>query len=250
MTGSTSSYSQFSEDRQLAEIFGAATGCCLEVGAFDGVTGSTTLAFEQRGWQAILVEPLPEMAALARSRRRGPVFAVAAGPHDGYVVIRRSREDIALSGVAGIGTQEELQRLRRITFEAIEVRQLTLDQILSESRVARLDFATIDVEGFESSVLMGFDLERWRPRVVILEDNSRGLDPTVPTLMARRGYRRFRTTGVNDWYARRGDRPLVSRRALARDAIRIFLRRCRPLPKRILPSPIKRLLRRLGAGYR
>ncbi|HZK81957.1 MAG TPA: hypothetical protein VFC46_12840, partial [Humisphaera sp.] len=79
------SYSQFSEDTLLGKLFPAAAGCCLEVGAFDGVVGSTSLAFEERGWRTILVEPLPELAALARARRRGPVFAVAAGPRNGLV---------------------------------------------------------------------------------------------------------------------------------------------------------------------
>ena len=243
-------YSQFSEDTLLAEVFQGEGGCCLEVGAFDGVTGSTSLAFEERGWRTILVEPLPELAALARSRRRGPVFAVAAGPHNGRVVIQRAREDLAISGVASPGPQAELYRRRGVTLERIEVPQLTLDHILTECGVQRLDFATIDVEGFESSVLLGFDLERWHPRVVILEDNSRGLDRAVPVLMARRGYRRFRTTGVNDWYARASDRALASRRALICDSARVWQRRSRPFFKKTIPSPIKRILLRLGAGDR
>jgi FkbM family methyltransferase len=243
---SSVSYSQFREDALLARLFTAATGTCLEVGAYDGATGSTTLAFEDRGWTAILVEPLPELAARARARRRGSVFAVAAGPADGRVVLQRAREDPAISSVPGNPYQTEMLRLRRVTLEPVEVPQRTLDGILAEAGVAHLDFATIDVEGFESSVLAGFTLARWRPRVVIIEDNSRGLDPIVPAAMARQGYRRFRTTGVNDWYA--ADRALATWPARARDRGRVVWRRLRIRAKRLAPAGLKRLLRRLGAG--
>ena len=82
-----------SEDTLLSLLFPAPSGCCLEVGAFDGVLGSTTLIFERRGWRAILVEPLPELAERARVRRRGPVLPVAAAPRDrpGGPRARRSR---------------------------------------------------------------------------------------------------------------------------------------------------------------
>ena len=43
-------YSQFGEDRLLAEIFhDKARGQCVEVGANDGFHGSTSLYFEKLG---------------------------------------------------------------------------------------------------------------------------------------------------------------------------------------------------------
>ena len=142
-----------------------------------------------------------------------------------------------------------MRRLRKPTLVTIEVPQFTLDHILTESGVTVLDFATIDVEGFEASVLAGFDLGLWRPRVVLLEDNSRGLDPVVPESMAQRGYRRFRTTSVNDWYARADDREIVTWGGLLRDRLRVRWQRQRAQAKRLLPPSVKGLLRRLGAGY-
>lgn len=248
MKNSVAGYSQFAEDALLAEIFTASTGCCLEVGAFDGVIGSTTLAFEQRGWTAILVEPLPWLATQAKARRRGPVYVAAAGPATGRVTLQHAHEDPAVSGVVGNRYQAEMLRIRKITLESIEVPQLTIDFILEECAVEKLDFATIDVEGFEAQVLAGFSLARWKPRIVILEDNSRGLDPIVPAAMAQQGYLRFRTTGVNDWYARADNRQLVTPIARARDAARVYRERLRAIAKRRAPAGIRQFLRRLGAG--
>ncbi|MCW3018515.1 MAG: Methyltransferase FkbM, partial [Solirubrobacterales bacterium] len=62
-TSEPQSHAQFGEDRILAEIFGArADGCCVEVGANDGRTGSASYLFEKRGWQCLLVEPIPALA--------------------------------------------------------------------------------------------------------------------------------------------------------------------------------------------
>lgn len=236
--------SQFGEDVRLAAIFPGQTGCCLEVGAFDGLAGSATLAFERRGWRAILVEPVPQLAAAARANRRGPVFEAAAGPAEGLVRLEFSPDDPAVSGVAGNPFQDELLRLRGIKRTAIEVRQRPIDDMLAEAQVSTLDFATIDVEGFELAVLAGFDLRRWQPRIVILEDNSRGIDNRVNGEMRRRGYVRFATTGVNDWYARATDRELATRAALAAARLRSARARWRERLKAILPSGVKRLVRR------
>ena len=47
---------------------------------------------------------------------------------------------------------------------------LTLDEILAGAREP-MDFVSIDVEGSELDVLGGFDLERFAPQVLIIEDN-------------------------------------------------------------------------------
>lgn len=60
------SYSQFSEDKLIAELFakiGTENHWCFEVGAADGRWLSNTLAFREQGWDAVLAECDPEPAA-------------------------------------------------------------------------------------------------------------------------------------------------------------------------------------------
>jgi hypothetical protein len=110
---------------------------------------------------------------------------------------------------------DELQ-LRRMGFrelKSIDVRQRTLDAILVEARIEQIDFITVDVEGYELASLRGFDLARWRPRILILEDNSAGTSEDVILYMVNQGYTRFRNTGANDWYCPKND-PLATRSAI------------------------------------
>jgi FkbM family methyltransferase len=55
-------YSQYGEDDTVLQIFaqrGLHHGRFLDIGAYDGKTFSNTLAFVERGWGGVLVEPSP-----------------------------------------------------------------------------------------------------------------------------------------------------------------------------------------------
>ncbi len=238
------SHAQFGEDRRLLHIFGAQPcGVCAEIGAYDGVIGSATLVFEQRGWRTILVEPIPELAAQARANRTGLLFAAAAGPENGTATIWSASGDAAISAVNPGDHQKKLYALR----DELVVPQYTLDYMLAEAAIETLDFITIDVEGYELSVLQGFDLARWQPRILILEDNSRGLDREVPAHLARFGYVCFAHTGVNDWYARTTDRMLATPFACLRQSLRKGVQPLLLAAKQLVPSRVKQLLRRAHA---
>jgi hypothetical protein len=82
---------------------------------------------------------------------------------------------------------------------AIEVPARTLDDILEEAKApAPIDFVSIDVEGHEVEVLKGFDLRRWQPRLLLIEDQVSNLD--THRFVTGLGYRLIRRTGLNGWY--------------------------------------------------
>jgi hypothetical protein len=81
----------------------------------------------------------------------------------------------------------------------IDVPIRTLDDILGEGQApAPIDFLSIDVEGHEVDVLRGFDLARWRPRLILLEDHVTGL--AKHRHLTRAGYRLIRRFDNNGWY--------------------------------------------------
>ncbi len=106
-----------------------------------------------------------------------------------------------VEGPNGVGTLsfagEDHSQLERVQREAGTIRTTTLPA-RSLQRILRddqgpIDFVSIDVEGKEMDVLRGFDLARFRPRVVIIEDNSNGADKQVGEWFSARGYEeRFR----------------------------------------------------------
>ena len=212
-------YAQFGEDRDLAALFGPDhVGYCVEVGANDGHHGSNTLYFEQRGWECVLVEPNPILCDKLRQERKGRVFQCGASDHEGEATLLIAQGADHADGVSMIGDNSQAHaRIAGFGFSSrAEVVQLTtLDKMLAEAAIDRpLDFVSIDVEGLELAVLRGFDVDRWSPRILLIEDNAGFQDTAVSDHLSARGYVSFRRTGVNDWYARRDDHDLVTSAAL------------------------------------
>ena len=91
---------------------------------------------------------------------------------------------------------------------------MTLDEILADAHIDRdIDFISIDVEGHEYEALEGFSLEKWKPSIMLIEDNSNFENNIVSTYLRRHGYVRFMRTGVNDWYAHRTNSQFVTMRS-------------------------------------
>ena len=86
--------------------------------------------------------------------------------------------------------------------KVIRVPVRTLDSILEEAgSPAAFDFLSIDVEGHEIEVLQGFDLARWRPRLVMIEDHV--ADLSKHRYLNAAGYRIIRRYENNGWYVPR-----------------------------------------------
>ena len=46
---------------------------------------------------------------------------------------------------------------------------ITLNDILESQNVTKIDFFSLDVEGYELEVLKGLDLKRFTPKVILVE---------------------------------------------------------------------------------
>jgi len=191
------SYSQFGEDVLLWQHFGRRTnGFFVEIGANHPTLFSQTWLFEQQGWTGILVEPLAAKCALLRAHRpHSRVFqaAIAAPEQRGRAKFTVAAGDDMLSGL----TVDP--RTTAAAVEEVQVR--TLDDVLAEAGHPRIDLLSIDVEGLELQVLRGFDLERYRPAVMLVEDHLQRLE--VHRHLVGRGYRLVKRTGCNNWYVPR-----------------------------------------------
>lgn len=209
--GETTTYkAQFGEDRMLEQIFGRRTGNCIEIGAFDGVAGSNTYHFEKIGWNCLLIEPNPKLTNVIRASRQCKLIPSAVGEKEGTLRFFDAENAETLSTVSlSEAHRERIEREGGVIRETL-VPCLTLNQVLIENPMTPIDFVTIDVEGFELSVLKGFDLRSHPVRVLIIEDNFEGTNDEVADYLAKFDYQCVRRTGCNDWYVRDDDSELFT----------------------------------------
>jgi len=186
-------YSQFGEDQWIAENLALPScGTFVDIGAGDGVTHSNTFYFEQLGWSGFCVEADPRLFdVLKRNRRMAESCAVSTtrGKRDYYL-------NKALPYLSGLLREGE-------EYYTVEVLSVTLQELLVKHSFASIDLLSVDVEGSEIDVLNSFDFEAFKPRIVIIEYNTFGMESKeseIALFFENRPYRIVHKTFANMIY--------------------------------------------------
>jgi FkbM family methyltransferase len=184
-------YGQNGEDRWLHEHWDELglpeRGTFAEVGVGSGKHISNTAWLEEsKGWAGILIEPDPRHHESIRKLRRSPLVPVAIGQH-----IRPFRLD----------PNPELSGFRRTEGELIDVPVMSLTDVLLDAGILYLDLLSIDTEGTELEVWETLELDVYRPKVVVMEWFSAGIDGDLKAAIVERmttdGYQLLAELGCN-----------------------------------------------------
>jgi FkbM family methyltransferase len=141
----------------------------VDIGANDGFYSSNSFPLIRRGWRAVLVEPHPDAFSQAVRRHAGnprvTVLNVACGDRSGILPLATPDGDHSQSR---LGAQ-----IRGGIEQAIPVEVRLLSGILDQYRVPPdFGFLSIDTEGYDYEVILGLNLKRFRPEVIITEKNA------------------------------------------------------------------------------
>lgn len=196
------SYAEFKTDRIVLDTYfpDKTDGIMVEVGAAGPDVLSMSRLFREHGWRTICVEPNPYFAQKQRD------YGVEV-----YQVALSDKENLA----ADFSIVELYPEYWPLTFESrsalelrqdhvggivttIKVRVTTLTALLTELNVSSVDYVSIDTEGWELEVMRGFDVERFKPQVIVLENFQR--DPNYEQYMKERRYLKQMDLGHNQVY--------------------------------------------------
>jgi FkbM family methyltransferase len=157
-------------------------GVFVEAGAHDGLTQSNTAMLElTRGWRGLLVEPIPELAERCRLNRPGAAVAQAALVAAGFPAERVRMTYCNRSSIieGGRGSPEAdrawIELCRKLPDQAglepysVLVPARTLSSLLDEHGIERVDFLSLDLEGYEANALRGVDFRRHLPNLILVE---------------------------------------------------------------------------------
>ena len=160
----------------LTEALGTVDGgAFVEVGAYDGETFSNTSWLADNGWRGLYIEPSADFASLCAIRHRFnhvSVVRCAAGAEDGTLAFSQmgalsTLSDDAVTAYDDIDWAKSISRKRKA---AVPTPVRRLDAILADGGwPSGFELLVVDVEGFEEQVFDGFDLDRWKPKVLIVE---------------------------------------------------------------------------------
>lgn len=151
-------------------------GSAVELGACDGVYLSNTLELERQGWKVLCIEPNPQYYEdLQKNRKLCQNYAVAAIPGDNIpftIFYFPHTKEAGLSSLTPIeDVKNQMGPYNYCRTVLVKVR--TLDQCMLEAGMQSVHFLSLDVEGGEMEVLKGFNLNHWRPWVIVLENHDK-----------------------------------------------------------------------------
>jgi FkbM family methyltransferase len=155
------------------KYFGYKTnGYFVEVGAFDGESYSNTSGLADIGWNGLYIEPVNSYYTACQNRHK---------KNSNIQVINRaiSFEDnqiltINISGPLSTVSEKSLNNFKRMNWGSWgatqEIVGMTLNTTLEEYLIPiNFDLLVIDVEGYEYQVLREWDINKWAPKMVIIE---------------------------------------------------------------------------------
>ena len=174
----------------------------VDVGANEPRHLSITASLADLGWSGLLIEADPDLAAELRVHRSSDVVVeCAAAREQGTLTFYR----VPGTGLGTLDAKEAHAAAERgFTVETVVVPTLTLNSILENNGLDVVHFMSIDVEGAESEVLAGLDLDRHRPWTMCIEAVLPG--SSVPSheiweaRLLESDYVFAAFDGVNRWY--------------------------------------------------
>ena len=178
-------------------------GVFVEVGGYDGLFVSNSWGLAQAGWTGYLIEPNPLMAEKCREahslNKNVSVTEVAIGPVGVKTI------DLHLAGTLSTANPILFDEYKSVEWakaslkgtSTIQVNCVTLDDFVESNSIPiGFDVLIVDVEGFEAEVFSGFNLSKWKPKMIIVElvnthpdlETTRSSDARLQVVVSSAGY--------------------------------------------------------------
>ena len=143
----------------------------VDVGAHDGVEGSNSRGLILEGWDALLVEPLPQASeALKRNSTGFPKLRFeqcACADYEGVATFHLGTD--GPGGQSSSLCEDDVWKHNHVG-EAITVDVKKITSLLDKHAVpSRFALLLVDAEGMDLEVLQGLDFSRYRPAVICSE---------------------------------------------------------------------------------
>jgi FkbM family methyltransferase len=158
------------EELIIRDYFGdKRSGVFLDVGANHYRNENNTYFLEKsQGWSGVAIDALAELEEdYKRHRPRTRFVAMfVSDVADTSVEFFVPRDNMSSSSTAAATVRSGSPGARRL------VQSTTLDAVLHQAGIDRIDFMSMDIELSEPKALAGFDIDRFQPALVCIEAHA------------------------------------------------------------------------------
>lgn len=163
-------------DKKIRELFFPDfeyKGIMVEVGAGPAIFISMSKHFRESGWRCISIDPNPKF--VDQHRKLGHEvypFACSDEIKKGQfkIVQAPNTHQEVNDGCSWSAIDTRYSFPSNSKVDIIDVDIITLDTLLESIEVEKIDYLSVDTEGWEIDVMEGFDHNKYQPKVVVLEN--------------------------------------------------------------------------------
>jgi FkbM family methyltransferase len=166
-----SHYSEHAEEWIVRDFFhDRRSGTFVDVGSNHYRSLSNTYYLEQTlGWSGIAIDAQQEYGAdYAKYRPRTKFFSFFVSDRSDAtesLFVPRMNKLVASSSPGFSGRFDSSPQERKVA-------TITLNDLLDRTGVAKVDFLSMDIELAEPKALAGFDIERFKPALIVVESHA------------------------------------------------------------------------------
>lgn len=172
------SFSQYGEDAVIMRFLylhpRITNGFYVDIGAFDPVQYSNTWHLYKQGWRGINIDIVAErIKKFDAARPEDKNVLAAVGDTEGELEVFEHPKWATMTTVDKVVAANTQSR------PVGTLVSRTLENILNEFNVQRIDYVNIDVEGFEMKVLSSFDPKKYGVSLFTVELLTQNIDHII-----------------------------------------------------------------------
>ena len=168
--------SQAGQDKMIKKNFfdGKKNGFFIEIGAYDGISGSNCYHFERfLNWDGIAIEPSNIQFEKLKKNRKCKVLNNAISDEVKEVEFIEVAEGLTqMSGINNSSFERNFQIIsnnQASKTNSINLKTITFDEIVPKNK--DVDYLSIDIEGGEMNLLKSIDFKTNNIKVISVENN-------------------------------------------------------------------------------
>jgi FkbM family methyltransferase len=143
----------------------------IEVGGGPPEFYSMSKHFRDSGWRAISIDPNPKFVQQHKTLGNEIYqYACSNECKNSKFTIVNTSWDQSLNGISysSLGLKYSLDKEHDL--EEIDVQVVTLNKLLNDLKIKKIDFLSVDTEGWELEVLQGLDTDTYNIKIILLEN--------------------------------------------------------------------------------
>lgn len=198
----TISYSQQAEDLHIERFFkDKSNGFYVDIGAFDPIIYSNTYKFYLKGWRGINIEANPDQIQKIKDYRPGDIVLNIAisDVNEELSYYRFDKPALNSFNIQHVDAWANREGFNQV--DILKVKTRLLSDVLDEYLPAgtKIDFMSVDVEGWDLKVLCSNNWDKYRPVLLLVEFElnleAKLIDSPLFSFLYTQGYRIWAISG-------------------------------------------------------